>query len=307
MKGHCRQAGIALVMVIWFIALLSLLALGFSKVMRSEALVARNLVESTRATHLAKAAIEQGIYGLLKQDPVAVRAMISGVPIDSDIGDAKLSYKLQDENGKLDINHAPVELIENLLLSLGLSETTALSISHAVEDWRDEDALKLPFGAETRDYTELNMLWKPSNAPFRNIHEIRHVMGITADIYKMIAPLITVYSASDRINPKFASPVLLGAIPGIDIPELENYIDARASLMDDDNPDVLPMLTSVESSLSEQTGPVYSIFGRAELPSGTVATRSLVVWLSNETLEHPYFILDSGDDDPSPNSGKDAQ
>lgn len=307
MKQKGKQAGIALVVIIWFIALLSLLSLGFSKVMRSEALIARNLVESIQAKHLAAAAIEQGIFKLLLQDPAAQMATIKALPVDFSFGDAKLSYRLQDENGKLDINLAAVELIENLLIAVGATKESALSISHAIEDWRDADDFRQLFGAERHDYSDVNMAWVPSNAPFRSIHEVRHVMGVTADIFKMIAPLITVYNASDKINPKFASRALLQAIPGIDAVQLENYILARESFTPEDNPDMLPLLTSIDAALSAETGPIYTIIGQVELASGMTTTRRLVVWLTGETGDSPYFVMDSGQDYPPAAVGRDQK
>lgn len=302
-----NQAGIALVIVIWFVALLSLLALGFSKIMRSEALISRNLVESIQAKHLAAAAIEQAIFKLLEEDPAARLTLTNGQSVNFSFGDAKLSYRMQNENGKLNINLVPLELIENLLISLGVEKESAISISHAVEDWRDADDLKQLYGAERADYSDVNILGRPSNAPFRYIYELRHVMGVSADIYDVIAPLLTVYSASDKINPKFASREALQAMPGIDAVQLEDYINARESLTPDDNPDMLPLLTDKDSSLSEEDGPIYTVFGQATLPSGVTATRRLVVWLSDENSGRPYFVLDSGQDYLKTPLGKDLQ
>ena len=302
-----QHAGMALVITLWFIALLALLALGFSNAMRTDILVSRNLVDHIKARHLAAAAVEKGIHSLLNPDQAVLNVLISGASTEFTLGDAELSIRLQDENGKLNINYAPVELIENLLVTLGVEEEAALAISHAVGDWRDEDDLKQLYGAEQREYIDAGMHWMPSNAPFRSIGELRHVMGINPSVYKSIAPLITVYGNSENINPLFASRTLLEAMPDIDTAELQNYIEARQSLSEEQDPTALPPLTSVESLVSEQVGPVYSVFGRAQLRSGTIATRRLVVWIPEENLGRPYFVLDSGLDQPPAKSGEDEK
>ncbi|MCB1751002.1 MAG: general secretion pathway protein GspK [Gammaproteobacteria bacterium] len=309
MKSPRKHAGMALVIILWFIALLSLLALGFSKAVRTDTMVARNLVDSMQAKHLAAAAVEKGVYGLLNPDQAVINALISSAPVELKLGDAQLSFTLQDENGKLDINHAPLELVENLLVTQGVAEDTALAISHALGDWRDENDLKQLYGAERREYIEAGMAWTPSNAPFRSIREIRHLLGMTSRIYNMIAPLITVYGSSEKINPQFAPRALLAAIPGIDAVELENYIDARESLSAEQvpAPAALPLLTSVESSLSGKAGPVYTVFGRARLPSGSRATRRLVIWIPEQNQDRPYFVLDAGQDPPPEKIGEDEQ
>lgn len=304
MNPHRKQTGMALVMVLWFIVLLSLLAFGFSKAIRTDTMVTRNLLDNIQAKHFAAAAVEKGIHGLLNLEPAVLTALINGTSIELSMGDAKLSYMLQDENGKLDINHASAEQIENLLLSQGVAEDTALSIADAVDDWRDENDLKQLHGAEQREYAEAGMLWMPSNAPFRSTLEMRHVMGMSPEIFEMIAPLITVYGNSEKVNPQFAPRTVLEAIPGIDAVELENYVVARESLSEDEDPAALPLLTSVESLVSGQVGPVYSVFGKAQLPSGTLATRRLVVWIPEENLGRPYFVLDSGQEYPRQKTGE---
>ena len=301
------QAGIALVMVLWFIVLLSLLALSFSRTTRTDALLTRNLVDTVRAKYLAAGAIEKGIQGLLNQNPTVLDALISGAWLELDMDGTRTRYMLQDENGKLDINHAPVELIEHLLRTLGVEEALALSISHAVADWRDENDLSQLYGAEQRDYSAAGMQWMPANAPFRNVREMQQVMGVTPEIYAMIAPLITVYGTSEKINPQFASRALLEAIPGIDTVELENYIAARESLLESDGPVSLPLLTSAAHLTSGQAGPVYSVFGVAELASGTLATRRLIVWIPEDDQGQPYFVLDVGEGFPQPPGGKEEE
>ncbi len=56
----------ALVLVLWFVALLSILAIGFSRSVRTEIQIAHNLLEDTRDRHLAEAAVQMGIHELLK-------------------------------------------------------------------------------------------------------------------------------------------------------------------------------------------------------------------------------------------------
>ena len=304
MNPYGKPAGMALVMVLWFIVLLSLLAFGFSRAMRTDTLVTRNLLDNIQAKHFAAAAVEKGIHGLINLEPAVFAALTKGASIELSMGDAKLSFMLQDENGKLDINHASHEQIEQLLLSQGVADDTALALTDAIDDWRDENDLKQLHGAEQQDYAAAGMLWMPSNAPFRSIREVRHVMGMNTEIYAAIAPLITVYGNSEKINPQFAPRPVLQAIPGIDAVELENYVSARESLAEDEDPAALPLLTSVESLVSGQVGPVFSVFGRAQLPSGTLATRRLVVWIPEENLGRPYFVLDAGQEYPPQKSGE---
>ena len=72
-------------------------------------------------------------------------------------------------------------------------------------DWRDADDLKRPNGAEEPEYRAAGLDYKPANAPFQAIEELQLVLGMRPDIYRRLAPSITVFSRSPGVN----APLLL--------------------------------------------------------------------------------------------------
>jgi len=290
-----HQKGLALVMVLWFIALLSILALGFSKSTRSDINITRNLLDAARAGHLAEAAIEKGIHLLLSPDQGALESLFLGNPASFRLEGVTLTYWIQDENGKVDINQAPAELIEGLLRSIEVTETDA--IRDALLDWRDADDLQLLKGAESREYREAGREMMPTNVPFRDIAELQHVLGITPGLYQKLAPHITVHSSSNGINPDVASREVLMALPGVNRSEVDDMILARKEVPEDQPQPVIPSLSGVSNWVSETIGPVYTLRGLAALPSGALAARKRIIWIPDEQGDTPYYVLNSGPDD----------
>ena len=63
-----RAGGIALVVVLWTLLLLSLIAAGFLALTRTEVHLARNALDNARAEALADAGVYRGIQALLAAD-----------------------------------------------------------------------------------------------------------------------------------------------------------------------------------------------------------------------------------------------
>ncbi len=149
-RGRDGQRGLALVVVLWVLVLLSLIAASFSRTTRTEINVARNLVDNAKAEALAEAGVYLAILALLDPDP-AQRPRADGTPFEVAFGGAEITVSVQDEGGKIDLNQAPDELLRGLLLAaawtgpdgeaarLGADEADALV--DAIRDFADEDDL----------------------------------------------------------------------------------------------------------------------------------------------------------------------
>src|SRR5262249_22514762 len=52
------------------------------------------------------------------------------------------------------------------------------------------------------------------NGPFQSVDELKLVLGITPAIYRRVEPALTVYSGRPFLDPQFAPPQALAALPG---------------------------------------------------------------------------------------------
>ena len=141
------ERGIALIMVIWVLALLSLMAMSFMAEARVEVRRAANLRARAEAEALAEAGINIAIARL-----VAEHGETHPPPWTESIAGGSVSVSVIDEHGKIDLNEADPELLAGLLKSQGLPPNSASALSQTIVDFRDPDHEAGPEGAEDADY-----------------------------------------------------------------------------------------------------------------------------------------------------------
>jgi general secretion pathway protein K len=275
-KTARRQRGVALVLVMWIAVLLAVIASSFIVERHGEALVIHNSLSSARAEAIADAGVQRAVWELYRTDnsPDAWKRDGSIYPWSFD--GVPVAVEIRDESAKIDINTASDALIRGLFVSIGMSDDDASRMVDAILDWRDADAFKRPNGAEEPDYVAAGLPYKPANAPFQAIEELQLVLGMRPEIYRRIAPMITVYSRQAGVNPQLASRDVLLAIPGVGSDDVDQYIALREQARQQGQP--LPAFAQAGQYSSSYTM-VASIRSEAHLDDGTIFAREAVVLL----------------------------
>src|SRR5258706_14843407 len=222
-----RQRGIALVLVIWVAVLLLVVASSFILERRSETLVVRNSASMARAEAIADAGVNRAVFEIYRIGPSAEQWKPDGTAYDWSFDGAAVKVEIRDESAKIDINTAPDLLLRGLFVSAGVADDEAVKLVDAILDWRDADSLKRPNGAEEPEYRAAGLSYRPANAPFQAIEELQLVLGMRPDIYRRIAPSITVFSRQPGVNPQLASREVLLALPGVTTELVDDYIARR--------------------------------------------------------------------------------
>lgn len=212
-----RQQGAALVIVLWLIALLTASIGTFVMSARVEALQANVLATNSQAEQLARAGIEYAIARVQQTNVNASRWIPDGRRYRWQYAGKTIELRLTDESAKVDLTVADAGMLAALMRAVGVDSTRAQHIAGAIVDWRDQDDLvSLGGGAEKPDYLAAGRPYGPKNQAFENISELRLVLGMDSDLYRKLAPLVTVYSGSTLPNPKYAAEPILTAM-GIDV------------------------------------------------------------------------------------------
>lgn len=229
MTESSKQSGVALVMVLWVIALLSLMATSFGLGVRREAKLASNLAQMARLSAAAEGAIHYAVFMLQEKNP-QLQWRTDGTVYEMKFDPIEVRIQIQDEAGKIDLNQADEKLLQALLGSLEFDIDQAAALADAILDWRDPDDLKRVNGAEERDYLAAGLTYGPANAPFQSIEELALVLGVTPRLATQLLPWVTVHTRRGGINPRLASKELLLALPGIDPQMVESYVEARSAI-----------------------------------------------------------------------------
>lgn len=277
MRRPSRQRGVALVLVMWAAVILGVIAGSFILERRTETLIVMNSISLARAQAAADAGVSRAIAEAYRNDPNAIDAWKrDGVAHDWSFDGVAVRVEMRDESAKIDVNTGSEALLRGLLLSVGLPDEEANRLLDALIDWRDPDTLKRPNGAEEPDYRAAGLTYRPANASFQAIEEIQLVLGMRPELFRRLAPLITVHSRQAGINPLVASREVLRAIPGITSEIVDEYIARRdAALAAGEAPPTLPQAGSFATGMS----PVLNVRSRSRIDDGVEFEREAVALL----------------------------
>jgi len=270
-----RQRGVALVLVMWAAVILAVIAASFMLERRTEMMVVRNSLSSARAEAAADAGVHRALHDLYRQNVPDVWKR-DGTPHEWTFDGIPVRVEIRDESAKIDINTGSDVLLRGLLVSSGLRDDEAATLLDAILDWRDADILKRINGAEEADYATAGLTYKPANAPFQAIEELQLVLGMRPDLYRRLAPSITVFSRLPGINPTIASRDVLLALPNVTAELVDQYIARREEARAQGA--AIPQFPQA-GPLATAAAMVATVQSQARLDDGTVFVREAVALL----------------------------
>ncbi|MEW6332825.1 MAG: hypothetical protein AB1558_00985 [Thermodesulfobacteriota bacterium] len=239
------ERGIALILVLWIVVLLSMAALSLSLLTRAEALATLSVKEELEHKFLAEAGLRRGIMELFYRNANRNQQVLlegfevyqaDGRPYTSEMADGHYRIRISDESGKINLNTLTDNngiILKNLLMNSGVAEETASIIVDSILDWKDRDNLHRLNGAEDDHYQSLPKPYKAKNAPFDSLEELVFVRGMTKPILygsadgKGILDFCTIHSKTDKINLGAAPQEVLRAIPGMTDDTLQRIVEYR--------------------------------------------------------------------------------
>lgn len=222
-----RQNGVALVLVLWVITLLTVIAGNFAYSMRGEAQIAANLLQSVQAQTRADAGVQFAWFQLMRPVGDPGRWQANGAMHQVIQDGVAVQVSVLDEAGKIDLNTASDGLLKGLFKSVGLDDQASAVLTDVVLDWRSPGSLKRLNGAKEGDYRAAGKDYGPPNAPFETIDEVQRVLGMTPELYRRIAPALTVYSRRPGVDTRVAPREVLLAIPGANPAMVEAFLRQR--------------------------------------------------------------------------------
>ncbi len=269
-----RSRGIALVSVLWVIALLSILALGVSSEIRTETRSISNLLRLTQAQYAAEGGVDLAIANLFTSSPA--RWPVDGAVQQVRIAKAAVRIAIYDETGRIDLNYAEPWLLNKLLASVNVGADERLLLVDAILDWRDSDNLRRLNGAEDDTYFAAGMPYGAKDAKFDNVDELGLVFGMRPEIVQAIKPVLTVYSGRPGVNSAVASAQVLRVLSGGGTDGLERYGERLGS----PSAQASDLANSARAG-AEFSGSFFSIHVEARIDAKIVARVAATVQLTD--------------------------
>lgn len=284
-----RQKGLALVLVLWVLSLLTIMAGSFALGMRRETSVIEGIKNNARAMAVAESGIAMAEMMLLnpKQNE---RWRADGSIYEISSEDAKVRVRLLSETGKIDINNADQPLLQGLMTYAPVDEEQQTRLVSTILDWRDKDDLVHIGGAEKKEYRDAGLNYQPRNGPFQTIEELQLVLGMDDSVFMWIEPLVTVYSGQQQVTVQQATKEVLQVLPGLDKDLVDSYIAARLESAINDQP-VPPFPSSSVQNNADGQNIVLTVVSEALLDDESSAVISAVIKQSDENLTTPFQVL----------------
>ena len=264
-----QQDGMALIVVLWLVVLLSIMAAGHSKNVHTDTTLAARQVQSAKARALAEAGINHVILEMLAADSDR-KLPADGSLFNVRIGDDDVMIAIRDATGFIDLNAANPELLDAALKACGVNETARRDLVDAILDWRDGDDLRRLHGIEDDDYVASGVAWTSRDGAFEAVDELKYLPGMSQARYECLTPFVTVVSGSSGLNMEYAPPALVTALTGEDVPTAAPDKDANAG--------------------GPRNG-TFHIYASASGTSGTVAAIEAVIEISRAS-QSPFTVLD---------------
>lgn len=231
-------------LVMWVLTLLTVMAVSLTTARRTEVALTDTHVESARFRALAEAAIAYtALHYSLSTDqtdaeaqediqanedaPSATVWLPDGQPRFWSFAGTELKLRVFNEASRYNLNEIKPETLQVLLEVLGLASEEAGALAAAIVDWRDEDDLALLNGAEDDDYRAAGRAFGAKDAPYEAVEELLQVLGMTPEIYRALAPEVSVEAEGSAPVERFASPAVLATLQGITLEEAREQIDRR--------------------------------------------------------------------------------
>ncbi len=294
-----KSRGIAFVLVMWVVAMLSVLLGSFAMVARTEGMQSRHLFDTTTARYAAEAGINLAVYGLSQSNPEQ-KWVADGRPYSFVFDGVQIEVSLTDDSGKIDINVADVTSLTNLFMGTGIEQVKAEELADAIQDWRDPDDLTSLHGAERGDYRAAGLPYSPRNAPFETLSEIQQVFGMDYEVYSKIEPAITMFSGRSSPSAAYAPMQALMAIPGMTADLAQQLIQQRQQLA----PGMLNqgasglLLPDGSPLMADGGGLTYSVKSRAKLPNGASTVLDATIRMGGmNSAGRPFVVLRWRDDE----------
>ena len=215
-KGRAKESesGIALMLVLWVLALLSMIVFEFCYTMRIEATITKNFKEGERSYYLAQAGINRAFIELIKtqrstkkfqgakdtlvdnpeddetEDDEIEEWKPREEPYFFELEDGQCEVTISDEGGKINLNWiAKQAKKDRKLLSDIIEKSSELEgeerdiVVDSIIDWVDKDHNHLMNGAEDEYYESLEDPYEARDGDFVIPEELLLVRGITDDLF----------------------------------------------------------------------------------------------------------------------------
>jgi general secretion pathway protein K len=297
-----NSRGVALVMVLWVITILTVVVLEFSFAMRTEVNITKNFKEELQLYAIAQGGVQRAIAELiLKHDaraqqlrktmkteevtPEKKEWVADGRPYPVKFDQGECELRIMSEAGKININTISEMTLRKLIGNLGLEVEKRDVVVDSILDWRDPDDFLRINGAENDYYQSLKEPYRCKNGNLDSIEELLLVKGVTPELFYGrkgtkggeegaktsdvgFKDIFSVYAPGEQVDINSASLPVLRAVLGLPSEVAKAILKAREEKGFQNQQDLVQKVPELSPFIAEITGRL--VFSSTSNPLTTV-------------------------------------
>ncbi|MEW8049734.1 MAG: PilX N-terminal domain-containing pilus assembly protein [Candidatus Thiodiazotropha sp.] len=278
---HLRQDGFALVLVLWLVALLTIVAASFTTHSKVETRLTGNAVDALHSRLLAESGVNRAILELVVSDP-AQRWNTNGQIYQLGTDQNRVNISIRNSSGLLDLNKAARDQLVNLFALITKDIQDREVLADRLTDWRDSDDLRHLNGAEDADYRSAGNPYTTAGRDLVSIDELAYVLGFDAAKVERLRPYVTLYSNTQNVDYRYAPERLVSLLKGEQVTG-----EVLADVLDYVDSDLVDL--GMEDTGGQAAASVYRLWVEATSAQGARTRLSLDVDLRSQD-DTPYSI-----------------
>jgi general secretion pathway protein K len=196
------ERGFALLIVVWTLVLLTLIVTQVTASGRMDVRLSTNLRDAAAAEAEADGVVFVAIAHLVDGSPR--RWAADGSVRDVPVAQGRARVRIRSEEGKFDLNSAPVPTLVAVLRAAGADNARADDLARAIDVWRFPSAA---FAAAEKAYAAAGRDYRPPQQAFQSIAELGLVLGMTPDVVTRLRDYLTIWHEGDP-DPRDADPAV---------------------------------------------------------------------------------------------------
>lgn len=293
-RKHCdKRDGFVLIAVLTVLTLLSTMVVVMLSMSRDSIDVAVLSNMTTKRQAMIQSGLALAAYQLFQIGLPPDR--VNGAQFRFNTG--VITLAVSTDTAKADLNASGKELLAAAYSAAGLTALSPKEFAARVIDWRDEDDDITSGGAEALDYENAKLDFAPRNGRFRNVDDLRWVIGLAPIDIQTLRNFVTVHNPRGRLN-AFAAPAsIIAALPKVSAETVDEVLKARTE-RSATTTETLDDLLLVQAALIDAVPASTYRIGLAILLNGeTRPWRSEAVIADGTSPAIPFHVLyRSGDE-----------
>ena len=274
-------------MVLWVIAVLSVIVLEFCFSMRTEVNITQHYKEEIQLYAYAEGGVQRAIAELIYKHDSRIQLMRKNLKVEETPPEKKewvtdgrtylLPYdqgtceiRVMGEAGKVNINTISEATLRKIIGQMGLEEGARDVVVDSILDWRDPDDLYRINGAENDYYQSLKEPYNCKNGNLDSIEELLLVRGVTPNLFYGrkavkreegeggekggsigLRDLFSIYGSGEQIDINSAATPVLRVVLGLPAEVARLLVKAREAKGFHDQQDLVERVPGIQPFITE--------------------------------------------------------